>query len=61
MDEPDIGKFVSQQSPAQTLGPAIGFSKADFAWDNVEAPNFQLKDLNLNFPVGKLSLVVGPG
>lgn len=41
----------------------VGFSKASFLWDSSasETPSFQLRDLNLNFPVGKLSLVVGPG
>lgn len=40
-------------------GDVISFEKASYQW-NADSDSFALKDLNLHFPTGKLSIVAGP-
>lgn len=47
--------------------PHVGFANnASFTWGDEAAARedpsvFRLRDLDINFPVGKLSIIVGPG
>ncbi|KAL4399957.1 Transporter of the ATP-binding cassette (ABC) [Malassezia pachydermatis] len=62
----DTDKFDQLQEVNQTTAPRtyIGFENATFSYyptnDSDEAALFHLRDLRCRFPVGKLSLVIGP-
>uniref|UniRef100_A0A060SZS5 ARAD1C02970p n=1 Tax=Blastobotrys adeninivorans TaxID=409370 RepID=A0A060SZS5_BLAAD len=64
--EPETQKYkqLSEDQPRGPNSPTIGFENASFSWGAVskssEALDFRLRDLNLSFPAGKLSVVVGP-
>lgn len=65
LNETETEKFSKVAAPPPT-SPTVGFRNASFAWEEKQVAQedpsiFQLGDLNLSFPVGKLSLVVGPG
>lgn len=68
LDEPDTAKWSILASDAART-PRIGFEHATLAWPGqpiddglvkVVPPDFALENLDLNFPIGKLSLITGP-
>lgn len=38
----------------------IGFTDASFSWDSTSETDFKLRDLNVDFKVGKLNVIIGP-
>ncbi|AET41687.1 uncharacterized protein Ecym_8418 [Eremothecium cymbalariae DBVPG len=38
----------------------LGFSNATIGWDHDSATDFKLKNLNIDFKIGKLNVIVGP-
>lgn len=64
--EEETAKYDILKRPSSTNDPVIGFTDASFTWsgvdDALEDPSvFRIADLNLNFPVGKMSIILGPG
>ncbi|CAG8813348.1 11089_t:CDS:2, partial [Racocetra persica] len=62
LNEIDIQKDTSVSS--SYTKPVVGFSGVDISWShdtNIRDPNdFSLRDMNVDFPIGKLSIVYGP-
>lgn len=66
LEEEDTQKFTIVRPPGSASDPVLGFTKASFTWSNevdaiADTALFRVHDLNLNFPVGQLSIIVGPG
>lgn len=38
----------------------VGFSNASFSWDSTSDADFKLRDLDVDFTVGKLNVIIGP-
>lgn len=64
-----IGAYLSEEEtprlsnlsvPTHPDDPELGFRNASFTWDNSEDESFQLRDLNFDFIVGDVNVVVGP-
>ncbi|KAL8276389.1 hypothetical protein RQP46_011187 [Phenoliferia psychrophenolica] len=65
LTEEETAKYSVIRAPTSGSDPRIGFSNGTFTWSDeqvaVEDPSvFRIRNLNLNFPVGKLSLILGP-
>ncbi|CAN6663394.1 ATP-dependent bile acid permease [Trichomonascus vanleenenianus] len=65
--ETDKYNQLSSSTPRGPNSPKIGFENASFSWLSAshaqrdsESFNFRLRDLNADFPVGKMSVIVGP-
>lgn len=59
--EPGTDKYSQLKSPTSPDHPTIGFVNATLSWGNgEEESDFKLKDLNLDFKVGDLSVIIGP-
>ncbi|KAI7822518.1 P-loop containing nucleoside triphosphate hydrolase protein [Gamsiella multidivaricata] len=50
---------VNAKAGTNISQPIIGFVNASYAWPNKEQ-RFKLKNLNVDFPVGKFSVIIGP-
>ncbi|KAK9474191.1 P-loop containing nucleoside triphosphate hydrolase protein [Dipodascopsis tothii] len=60
LNEPETTKYEQLQA-AVPEGPAIGFRGAEFAWGaGRKANEFRLRDLDVEFRLGRLNLVIGP-
>lgn len=57
LEEKDTDKYV--QLTTANDNKKIGFVNATITWD-AEKPDFKLKDLNIEFKIGKLNVVIGP-
>ncbi|KAK9468102.1 P-loop containing nucleoside triphosphate hydrolase protein [Lipomyces arxii] len=54
-------KYEQMTVPKDSLSPLIGFSSAFFSWgDNSDGNTFYLRNLSIDFQVGKLTVIVGP-
>ncbi|KAI5474447.1 ABC bile acid transporter [Pseudohyphozyma bogoriensis] len=65
LEEEETAKYTTIQAPSAASDPTIGFINGSFTWSDVqlaeEDPSvFRLEGLDLAFPVGKLSLILGP-
>ncbi|KAK4047206.1 Transporter of the ATP-binding cassette (ABC) [Microbotryomycetes sp. JL221] len=65
LDEPESAKYAVVKIPAAASDPIVGLVNGVFTWvdkDAAMADNtlFRLRDINLTFPQGKLSIVLGP-
>lgn len=66
LGEEETAKYSLLKQPSSPDDPVIGFKNATFTWagqSEMEAANgnvFQLENLNIDFPVGKLSLICAP-
>ncbi|KAF1839042.1 hypothetical protein BDW02DRAFT_515395 [Decorospora gaudefroyi] len=68
LKEPETDKYsqLVTQKKDEDGQPIIGFQNGTFSWggtdmaDQAAADAFKLMDLNLNFRIGKLNVVVGP-
>lgn len=63
--EEETSKYSVLREPSSASDPTIGFVDGEFTWsaeDEAKTDHtvFRIKDLNLNFPVGKLSIILGP-
>lgn len=68
IDQPETAKYSEPglKYVEYPTHPTVGFVHGSFSWsDEVTAERdstvFRIKDLNLDFPVGKLSLIYGAG
>ncbi|SCV71655.1 BQ2448_3243 [Microbotryum intermedium] len=65
-NEQEIAKYAVVKEPRTDSDPIVGFTdSASFTWaDEAEAREdlsvFRIRDLNLSFPVGKFSIILGP-
>lgn len=65
--EEETAKFDIIKRPTEPSDERqIGFSNATFTWASVDEAKadpsiFRIADLELNFPVGKMSIILGPG
>lgn len=64
LQEEETRKF--SQCVETSDAPVVGFVDGSFAWVNESTVEddgtfFKLEQLNLSFPAGKLSIVLGPG
>ncbi|KAL8281440.1 hypothetical protein RQP46_006124 [Phenoliferia psychrophenolica] len=65
LQEEETAKYSVIRAPANGSEPIIGFVDGNFTWSDeqlaMDDPTvFRIRDLNLNFPVGKLSIILGP-
>ncbi|KAK4050877.1 Transporter of the ATP-binding cassette (ABC) [Microbotryomycetes sp. JL201] len=65
LSEPESNKYSVLKAPSAASDPTVGLVNGNFAWvepDQVSADPalFRLRDVNVTFPIGKLSLVLGP-
>lgn len=65
LNEPETEKYAVKDGSSSAGNPipgTIGFANASFSWSGKEdATGFKIAGLNFAFPVGELSIVVGPG
>jgi ABC-type multidrug transport system fused ATPase/permease subunit len=66
LHEEETEKYVTLRSPRTSDDPLVGFNNdASFTWSDValaEDPTvFRIKNLNLTFPLERLSIITGPG
>ncbi|KAK9477095.1 hypothetical protein V1514DRAFT_334856, partial [Lipomyces japonicus] len=60
MNEESTDKYVQLSTARGPNSPYIGFENASFTWgDSDDRSQFQLRDLNINFEVGKLTVIIG--
>ncbi|EGW31568.1 ABC transporter [Spathaspora passalidarum NRRL Y-27907] len=61
LDEPETTKYdqLSEKS-GNPNAPTIGFENAILSWNSKSATDFKLRDLNIDFKVGKLNVIIGP-
>jgi ABC-type multidrug transport system fused ATPase/permease subunit len=66
LKEPETSKYNQLENTPRTAdSPQIGFQKATYSWISSDANadhknDFKLRDLDIDFKVGKLNVVVGP-
>ncbi|BGO93853.1 hypothetical protein NBRC10512_004641 [Rhodotorula toruloides] len=65
MQEEETHKYSLLQKATSLEDPVIGFVDGTFTWSNEDAARqdtsvFRLKDLDLRFPEGQLSIILGP-
>jgi hypothetical protein len=65
LEEEETAKYAVVAKPSTASEPKIGFVNAAFTWADADSAVddtnvFKLKNLNLNFFVDGLNLVVGP-
>ncbi|KDE04352.1 hypothetical protein MVLG_05231 [Microbotryum lychnidis-dioicae p1A1 Lamole] len=66
LNEQETAKYAVVKEPRTGSNPIVGFTdSASFTWaDEAEAREdlsvFRIRDLNLSFPVGKFSIILGP-
>jgi ABC-type multidrug transport system fused ATPase/permease subunit len=58
LNEDETSKY-EQLTQAKNNGK-IGFSDASFSWDSSSDVDFKLRNLNVEFKVGKLNVIIGP-
>lgn len=64
--EEETAKYAVLREPSSPEDPVIGFVGGNFTWSDEQVAKddntvFRIHDLTLTFPVGKLSIVLGPG
>jgi hypothetical protein len=64
--EEETTKYAVIREPTTASDPVIGFTGGEFTWSDEQlakddASVFRIRDLNLAFPAGKFSIVLGPG
>ncbi|KAH3670504.1 hypothetical protein OGAPHI_001019, partial [Ogataea philodendri] len=60
LDEPETEKYDQLTYPRGPDSPLVGFENATFYWSKNSKNEFALRDLNIDFKVGKLNVIVGP-
>ncbi|KAK4703719.1 hypothetical protein P7C70_g2503, partial [Phenoliferia sp. Uapishka_3] len=65
LQEQETAKYSTMRSTATGTEPVIGFVDGSFTWSDEQLAKddpsvFRIHDLNLEFPVGKLSIILGP-
>jgi len=66
LHEEETHKYSILAEPSTAEDPIIGFVDGTFTWADEENAKsdpsvFRIRDLNLRFPDGKFSIVLGPG
>lgn len=66
LQEEETHKYTLLQESATSNDPIVGFVNGTFTWADVDKARddptvFRVSDLNLRFPEGKFSIVLGPG
>lgn len=59
-NEADTSKYQQLSGPKEIGDPTIGFKNATLVYDGDDSQGFALRKVNLDFPVGKFSVVAGP-
>ncbi|KXT04927.1 hypothetical protein AC578_3478 [Pseudocercospora eumusae] len=62
LNEPETDKYQQLQNDEydEDGEPLIGFKQGTFSWGGRGAEDFKMIDLDLNFKVGQLNVVIGP-
>lgn len=60
LDEEDTTKYEQLSHPRNASSPVIGFENASFGWSKNSTADFKLRDLNIDFKIGKLNVIIGP-
>ncbi|ODQ79563.1 hypothetical protein BABINDRAFT_37368 [Babjeviella inositovora NRRL Y-12698] len=60
LDEIETDKYEQLLCERGPNSPEIGFENANFSWDSDSANDFKLRDLSIDFKVGKLNVIIGP-
>lgn len=63
--EQETAKYTIVRAPSTSSDPQVGFVDASFTWADetlarADPTVFRIRDFNLSFPTGKLSIVLGP-
>ncbi|OWB72623.1 hypothetical protein B5S31_g2340 [[Candida] boidinii] len=59
LDEEDSTKYEQLYHPKSPNAPLIGFRDASFTWNKDAESEFKLKNINIDFKVSKLNIIVG--
>lgn len=66
LQEPETSKYSQlENTPRNGTSPHVGFQKATYSWISTDTSvdhksDFKLRDLDIDFKVGKLNVVIGP-
>ncbi|SMR57118.1 unnamed protein product [Zymoseptoria tritici ST99CH_1E4] len=62
LNEPETDKYIQLQSHERDENgePLIGFERGTFSWGGKDDDDFKMIDLDMNFTVGQLNVIVGP-
>ncbi|GME67311.1 unnamed protein product [[Candida] boidinii] len=59
LNEEDSTKYEQLYHPKSANAPLIGFRDASFTWNKNAESEFKLKNINIDFKVSKLNIIVG--
>jgi ABC-type multidrug transport system fused ATPase/permease subunit len=60
LNEDETSKYSQLDHKRGPNSPEIGFENASFSWNATTENDFKLRDLSIDFKVGKLNVVIGP-
>jgi ABC-type multidrug transport system fused ATPase/permease subunit len=60
LNEDETSKYDQLDHKRGPNSPEIGFENASFSWNATTENDFKLRDLSIDFKVGKLNVVIGP-
>lgn len=60
LNEPETSKYEQLKAPQSPDDPTAGFKKASFSWNPTSENDFKLRDVSIDFHIGKLNVVIGP-
>lgn len=60
LGEPNTSKYNQLEMPLEAGAPTIGFKNASYAWNLSNESDFRLRDIDIDFKVNTLNLIVGP-
>ncbi|KAG7664937.1 YBT1 [[Candida] subhashii] len=60
LDEPETSKYDQLGNTPGPNDPYIGFQNATLSWNPQSKTDFQLRDMSIDFKVGKLNVIIGP-
>jgi len=60
LNEPESSKYEQLSLKRGPNSPVVGFENATFSWSSHSKNDFKLRDINVDFKLGKLNVVIGP-
>ncbi|ODV87244.1 hypothetical protein CANARDRAFT_194758 [[Candida] arabinofermentans NRRL YB-2248] len=58
--EPECTKYEQLAAERSPNSPLVGFENATFSWSKNSSKEFKLRDINIDFKIGKLNVILGP-
>lgn len=60
LNEPETNKYEQLKAPKLPDDPVAGFKDASFSWNPNSENDFKLRDISIDFQIGKLNVIIGP-